>query len=123
MSNADFEALVNGLEHDFDYKCNVTSSNPEYECRPGDFGHSMEFVAQPCVSDTASHQSAPVEIKEEEQCDELPTPYQTFIHQSKYARYMDYLGRRENWGETIDRYMTFFQEHLKEKCAYVLAPD
>ncbi len=63
------------------------------------------------------------EKKEEEQSDELPTPYQTFIHQSKYARYMDHLGRRETWGETVDRYMTFFESHLKEKCAYVLTPD
>lgn len=32
------------------------------------------------------------------------TPFQTFIHQSKYARWRDELGRRENWGETVDRW-------------------
>jgi ribonucleoside-triphosphate reductase len=32
------------------------------------------------------------------------TPFQTFIHQSKYARWRDDLGRRENWKETVDRW-------------------
>ncbi len=32
------------------------------------------------------------------------TPFQTFIHQSKYARWRDDLGRRENWTETVDRW-------------------
>ena len=32
------------------------------------------------------------------------TPFQTFIHQSKYARWRDDLGRRENWSETVDRW-------------------
>jgi ribonucleoside-triphosphate reductase len=35
----------------------------------------------------------------------LPTDYQTFIATSRYARWMDDLGRRENWGETVDRYI------------------
>ena len=30
--------------------------------------------------------------------------FQTFIHQSKYARWRDDLGRRENWSETVDRW-------------------
>jgi len=32
------------------------------------------------------------------------TPFQTFIHQSKYARWRDDLGRRENWTETVNRW-------------------
>ncbi len=32
------------------------------------------------------------------------SPFQTFIHTSKYARWRDDLGRRENWGETVDRW-------------------
>tara|TARA_R110002167_G_scaffold67851_1_gene191686 strand:+ start:896 stop:2797 length:1902 start_codon:yes stop_codon:yes gene_type:complete len=35
----------------------------------------------------------------------LPTDYQSFIHKSRYARWLDENGRRENWGETVDRYM------------------
>ncbi len=34
----------------------------------------------------------------------LPTPYQQFIHKSRYAKYFDNRGR-ENWDETVSRYM------------------
>ena len=36
----------------------------------------------------------------------LPTDYQTFIATSRYARWLAGLGRRETWGETVNRYMT-----------------
>ena len=35
----------------------------------------------------------------------LPTDYQTFIHKSRYARWLDDLGRRETWPETVTRYV------------------
>lgn len=35
------------------------------------------------------------------------SPFQTFIHQSKYARWRDDLGRRETWTETVDRWWTW----------------
>ena len=35
----------------------------------------------------------------------LPTDYQTFIATSRYARWLDKENRRENWGETVERYM------------------
>ena len=35
----------------------------------------------------------------------LPTDYQTFIATSRYARWLEDKGRRETWGETIERYM------------------
>ena len=35
----------------------------------------------------------------------LPTDYQTFIATSRYARWLETEGRRENWGETVSRYM------------------
>ena len=34
----------------------------------------------------------------------LPTDYQSFIHKSRYAKYLEGKGR-ESWSETIDRYM------------------
>ena len=34
----------------------------------------------------------------------LPTDYQSFIHQSRYAKYIDGKGR-ESWAETVGRYM------------------
>lgn len=33
------------------------------------------------------------------------TDYQTVIHRSRYARYLDDKGRRETWEETVGRYM------------------
>jgi ribonucleoside-triphosphate reductase len=35
----------------------------------------------------------------------LPTDYQSFIHTSRYARWIDAEGRRETWPETVERYM------------------
>ena len=35
----------------------------------------------------------------------LPTDYQSFIHKSRYARWLDEEGRREAWDETVERYM------------------
>lgn len=35
----------------------------------------------------------------------LPTDYQSFIATSRYSRWLEQEGRRESWGETVDRYM------------------
>jgi ribonucleoside-diphosphate reductase alpha chain len=35
----------------------------------------------------------------------LPTEYQAFIHKSRYARWLEKPKRREEWSETIERYM------------------
>ena len=45
----------------------------------------------------------------------LPTPYQQFIATSRYARWMDDLGRRETWGETVSRYMDNVVEPVLEQ--------
>ena len=50
----------------------------------------------------------------------LPTPYQEYIHLSRYARYRYEDNRRETWDETVDRYFDFFKEHLHEQCDYNL---
>jgi ribonucleoside-diphosphate reductase alpha chain len=44
----------------------------------------------------------------------LPTPYQEFIHLSRYSRWLPDKGRRETWDETVARYFDFFTNHLKE---------
>ena len=36
----------------------------------------------------------------------LPTDYQAFIHTSRYARWLEDEGRRESWGETVNRYVS-----------------
>lgn len=41
----------------------------------------------------------------------LPTAYQDYIHQSRYARFRDDLGRRETWEETVDRYIQHFKKY------------
>jgi len=41
----------------------------------------------------------------------LPTDYQSFIHKSRYAKYFDGKGR-ENWDETVSRYMDNVVEPL-----------
>ena len=35
----------------------------------------------------------------------LPTDYQSFIHTSRYARWIEEEGRRETWAETVERFM------------------
>ena len=50
----------------------------------------------------------------------LPTPYQEFIHKSRYARWLENDGRRENFDETVDRYIKFMAHQVKEKCGYEL---
>jgi len=45
---------------------------------------------------------------------ELPSLYQSFIHLSRYSRWLPEKGRRETWSETVGRYFDFFEGHLKE---------
>jgi ribonucleoside-diphosphate reductase alpha chain len=40
----------------------------------------------------------------------LPTDYQTFIATSRYARWLEEENRRETWGETVGRYMSFLKK-------------
>jgi len=49
---------------------------------------------------------------------ELPSLYQSFIHLSRYSRWLEEEGRRESWDETVNRYFDFFTEHLKTECNY-----
>ena len=50
----------------------------------------------------------------------LPTNYQSFIHMSRYSRWLEEEQRRETWEETIDRYLSFMANHLKENYSYSL---
>jgi ribonucleoside-diphosphate reductase alpha chain len=49
--------------------------------------------------------------------------YETFIAKSRYARYIDAERRRENWGETVTRYMDFMKGHLEAKHNYRMPVD
>ena len=42
----------------------------------------------------------------------LPTEYQSFIHMSRYSRWLEDEGRRESWSETVSRLISFFRQHI-----------
>jgi ribonucleoside-diphosphate reductase alpha chain len=48
----------------------------------------------------------------------IENPYENFIALSRYARWMEDEGRRETWGETVDRYFKFMLDHLFLKHSY-----
>jgi ribonucleoside-triphosphate reductase len=50
----------------------------------------------------------------------LPTEYQSFIHLSRYSRWLYDKERRETWDETIDRYVSFFEQHLQDQQEFKL---
>ena len=50
----------------------------------------------------------------------LPNDYQNFIALSRYARWKEDDQRRENWGETVDRYFDYMTTHLKKNHQYTM---
>lgn len=50
----------------------------------------------------------------------LPTPFQEYIHLSRYARWLPNEKRRETWEETVTRLVDFFESHLKENYDFEL---
>ena len=53
---------------------------------------------------------------------ELPTDYQSFIHVSRYARWIEKENRRETWTETVNRYFDYLQDRLKKENSFTLNP-
>ncbi len=51
----------------------------------------------------------------------LPTYYQQFIHKSRYARWLDNENRREEWHETVNRYVSYMDSHLMKKHNYAMS--
>ena len=41
--------------------------------------------------------------------------YSEFVYKSRYARYLPDEGRRENWHETVSRYLDFFEEKFPKQ--------
>ena len=52
----------------------------------------------------------------------LSSDYQTFIALSRYARWLSVENRREEWTETVNRYLKYMVNHLKEKHNFTI-PD
>ncbi len=46
---------------------------------------------------------------------ELPSIYQSIIYKSRYARYIEDLGRREHWDESIERLISFLQAKVMDE--------
>ena len=49
----------------------------------------------------------------------IENPYENFIALSRYAKWVEAEGRRETWGETVDRYFSFMTNHLKANHNYI----
>ena len=45
----------------------------------------------------------------------LPSPYQEFIYKRSYSRWIEAEKRREDWGETVERYKNFFLKRIPEE--------
>ena len=41
------------------------------------------------------------------------SPYQEYIHKSRYARWLESEGRRENWDETVQRLVSYYGKSIK----------
>lgn len=42
----------------------------------------------------------------------ISDPYRNFIAVSRYSRWLEHENRRENWEETVDRYVGFMRKHM-----------
>jgi ribonucleoside-diphosphate reductase alpha chain len=49
----------------------------------------------------------------------IENPYENFIALSRYAKWVEAEGRRETWGETVDRYFSFMTDHLQQNHNYI----
>jgi len=49
---------------------------------------------------------------------QINNDYSTYIHKSRYARWLDKEGRRETWEETVKRYCDFWQQRYPEVFPY-----
>jgi len=52
----------------------------------------------------------------------LPTNYQSFIHQSRYSRWLEE-GRRETWEETVTRLLNFYRDFIKKNHDYSMPKE
>ena len=49
----------------------------------------------------------------------IENPYENFIALSRYAKWVEAEGRRETWGETVDRYFNFMLNQLSVNHNYI----
>lgn len=54
---------------------------------------------------------------------QLPSQYQSYIHLSRYSRWIESENRRESWEETVARYCNFFREKHGDLFPYQMIYD
>jgi len=54
---------------------------------------------------------------------DFPSDLQTYVHRSRYARWLDDEGRRETWPETVKRYCDFWLKRYPDTFPYQLVYD
>ncbi len=53
----------------------------------------------------------------------LPSDYQSFIHQSRYSRWLEGEERRETWQETVTRLLSFYRDFIKKNHDYSMPKE
>ena len=53
----------------------------------------------------------------------FPSDYEEFIYKSRYSRWLSNEGRREDWPETVDRYVDFMKTSVREHMGHTLNED
>jgi ribonucleoside-triphosphate reductase (thioredoxin) len=53
----------------------------------------------------------------------IANPYENFIALSRYARWLEDEGRRETWGETVDRYVNFMDDYARKSLDFTMTPE
>ena len=53
----------------------------------------------------------------------LPTNYQSFIHQSRYSRWLEGEERRDTWEETVTRLLNFYRSFIKDNHGYTMPKE
>ena len=52
----------------------------------------------------------------------FPTPYESVIYKSRYARWLEDGNRRENWDETVYRLVDYYNKRIGESLTQDEAP-
>ena len=53
----------------------------------------------------------------------MKTDYQSFIHQSRYSRWLEEEGRRETWEETVTRLLDFYKYFLEKNHDFTMPKE
>jgi len=53
----------------------------------------------------------------------LPTAYQQVIHKTRYARWIEEENRREDWHETVGRYINYIYDSLEKYNNFTISPE